>query len=94
MDEKISLYEEENAKIETIVKDVVSEYMNFEKDTYKELIDSEDIAKLLIKYPELNSYQLVVEKVNLYISNNREILFLKEDKINIAKKQWLLYFGG
>ena len=75
---KIEMYQEENTNIETKVKETVRDYMNYEENTYKELIENADLTTLIIKYPELNSNELIKEEINLYIENNNNIKDLKE----------------
>lgn len=92
IDEKIAMYEEENLKIETAIRDTVSNYMAWEADTYREFKVESPIT-LVPCIPELNSDELVKEQTKVYIENNKEIRKLKEKKINLAKKRWKLYFG-
>ena len=84
---------EENTNIETKVKETVRAYMNFEESTYTELIKDADLTTLMIKYPELNSNELVKTEINLYIENNNKIKELKEKKIDKTILKWWLYFG-
>lgn len=93
IDSKLEMYNEENTQIETKVKETVRAYMNFEEETYKELIKNAELEFLIIKYPELNSNELVKKEIELYIENNAKIKELKEEKINLAIKKWWLYFG-
>ena len=93
IEQRIEMYQTENTNIETKVKETVRAYMNYEENTYKELIESADLTTLVIKYPELNSNELIKAEINLYIENNNKIKKLKEDKINITIYKWWLYFG-
>ena len=93
IDKKIEMYSEENAKIEIKVKETVRAYMNYEGDTYKNLIETADLTTLLIKYPELNSNELVKTEIELYKENTKELRTLKEQKINESLIKWWLYFG-
>lgn len=93
IDKKITMYEEENYKIEEKVKNTVRVYMEYEKDTYNDLFEDCDLTTLLVAYPELNSNQLVKSEINLYIENNNKIKKLKEDKINRSIYRFWLYFG-
>lgn len=94
IDEKIEMYQEENASIETKVKETVRAYMDFEQDTYKNLIETADLTTLILKYPELNSNELVKAEIETYKENNAKIKELKEEKINKKTMSWWLYFGG
>lgn len=93
IDEKISMYQEENNKIEKQLDTLVSNYMNYESNTY-EKFKSESSVTLVSMYPELKSDKLVEEQISVYEENNKKIRELKEDKIDLKVKKWLLYFGG
>lgn len=93
IDRKLEMYNEENIKIETKVKETVRAYMNFEEETYKELVKDAELEFLVIKYPELNSNELIKKEIELYIENNAKIKELKEKKINLCTLKWWLYFG-
>lgn len=92
IDEKIAMYEEENAKIEAAISETVSNYMTWESDTYRDFKVESPIT-LVPCIPVLNSDELVKEQIKVYTENNKEIRKLKEDKINLSKKKWKLYFG-
>ena len=93
IDEKIVMYQEENSKIEKQIDTLVSNYMNYESDTY-EKFKSESSITLVSMYPELKSDKLVEEQISVYEENNKKIREFKEDKINLKVKKWWLYFGG
>lgn len=93
IDEKITMYQEENNKIEKQLDTLVSNYMNYESNTYEKL-KSESSVTLVSMYPELKSDKLVEEQISVYEENNKKIRELKEDKINLKVKKWWLYFGG
>lgn len=93
IDEKISMYQEENTKIEKQLDTLISNYMNYESNTY-EKFKSESSITLVSMYPELKSDKLVEEQISVYEENNKKIRELKEDKINLKVKKWWLYFGG
>lgn len=93
IDEKISMYQEENTKIEKQIDTLVSNYMNYESNTY-EKFKSESSITLVSMYPELKSDKLVEEQISVYEENNKKIRELKEDKINLKVKKWWLYLGG
>jgi hypothetical protein len=87
MDEKITMYQEENNKIEKQLDTLVSNYMNYESNTY-EKFKSESSVTLVSMYPELKSDKLVEEQISVYEENNKKIRELKEDKINLKVKKW------
>ena len=94
IDEKLNMYEEENQSIESKVKETIKLYMNYEQETYKNLVETADITTLLIKYPELNSNELVKHEIEIYKNNNDKIKELKEKQIDRSSYNWWLYFGN
>ena len=48
---------------------------------------------LVSLFPELKSDTLVSQQISIYTSNQREIKRLKEEKIDLIKMRWLLFFG-
>ena len=92
IEKKIVAYEENNEEIETQIGTLVQNYMEYEKDTFSS-IKNEDYISLVSLYPELKSDELVQSQMSLYLDNNKKILKLKEQKIDIAKSKWWLYFG-
>ena len=92
IEKKIAAYEESNEEIETQIGTLVQNYMEYEKDTFSS-IKNEDYMSLVSLYPELKSDELVQSQMSLYVDNNKKILKLKEQKIDIAKSKWWLYFG-
>lgn len=93
IEKKIQMYEEENLNIEAKVKETVQAYMNYEKDIYTNLVESENLETLLIKYPELNSNELVKAQIETYKENSNKIKKLKEANIIKPTLAWWLYFG-
>lgn len=92
IDKKIAMYEEENTSIEENIDVIVRSYMNFEASTYGQLKDK-DAINLVSLFPELKSDTLVQQQINVYVSNNNKIKTLKEEKIDLSKEKWKLYFG-
>lgn len=93
VDKKIDMYTQENAEIEQKVKATVQAYTDYEQETYKNLIESADLQTLLIKYPELNSNELVKKEIEIYVCNNDKIKSLKEQKIDKKLIGWWLFFN-
>lgn len=89
---KIAMYEEENTYIEESINDTVKNYMTFESKTYSDL-KAKDAINLVSLFPELKSDTLVKAQIELYINNNNSIKQLKEEKIDLSKLKWRLYFG-
>lgn len=94
IDKKLNMYQEENQSIELKVKETIKLYMNYEQETYKNLVETADITTLLIKYPELNSNELVKHEIEIYKNNNDKIKELKEKQIDRSSYNWWLYFGN
>ncbi len=89
---ELEMYEEENGRIEQQLETTVSNYMQYEATTFKELKDT-DVVSLVSLYPELQSDKLVQSQIDLYINNNQKIKELKEKQIAISKFKFYLYFG-
>lgn len=93
IDAKISMYQEENKKIEKKIEVTVKQYMDFEKDTYKDLkVDS--YINLVNLYPDLKSDKLIQQQIETYNKNSEEIKSLKLEKLNQQAYKWWLHFGG
>lgn len=92
IDNKIAMYEEENASIEERIDLTVKNYMYFEASTYGELKD-QDAITLVSVFPELKSDTLVQKQLKIYVANNNKIKQLKEEKIDLSKSKLELYFG-
>lgn len=92
IDERIALYEEQNSKIESQISTLVEGYMDYESNTFDKLKD-EDVIALISLYPELKADTLVSNQCELYIENNKNIIQLKEEKIRLRPKKFLVYFG-
>lgn len=93
MDKKIELYETENSVIEEKIKNTVREYMEYEENTYKQLLENAELTTMILKYPELNSNELIKAEIETYKENSKKIKELKEEKISKSRKAWWLYFG-
>lgn len=93
IDDKIAMYQEENATIEQDIDRIVEEYLKHEHDTFTDLKTEESSITLVTLFPELKSDTLVQQQLEIYVANNEKIRSLKVEKIDIAKLKWLLYFG-
>lgn len=93
----ITILEEENTEMNNEIKTTVMGTLNTESDFYKELANSNSTSttiSIILKYPELNSIDLVDKYINIYRYNQTEI---KQKKIELAEiRKWkkLLYFGS
>ncbi len=93
IDSKIEMYQEENSNIEQDIDKIVEEYLKHEHDTLSDLKTEESSITLVTLFPELKSDTLVQQQIEIYVANNAKIKSLKEEKINLAKIKWILYFG-
>lgn len=92
IDKKIAMYEEENAKIEQQIVDVVKQYQEYETGIFKD-VAPEGAMALVTLYPELKSDTLVQSQIEVYVENNKAIKELKSMTINASFYRWWLYFG-
>lgn len=92
VDERISMYEEQNAEIESQVETAVKLYMSHEDEIF-ESASPEDYVMLVSLYPDLKSDTLMQKQIELYIDNNKKICELKEEKITAQRSKFWLYFG-
>lgn len=92
LDDKIEMYEEENLRIEQSVNVLVKDYYKHESDTYSSL-KPENAVLFASAYPELQSNDLAMKQLEIYVENNDKIKELKEDQINLSRNRFWLYFG-
>ena len=93
IDDKINLYESENNKIDKQVYSIVENYKGYEKGTFKSVKDK-NADTLISLYPELKTDALVKVQIKIYTSNRKEIIKLKQEKLEQKPLRWWLYFGG
>lgn len=94
IDEKIAIYEDENAAIEAQIAAVVENYKGYEMNALTALKPSESPAIVLSMYPELKADALVSKQIDVYVENNAVIKQLKAEKASYKVYAWWLYFGG
>ena len=92
LDDKIAMYEQENAAIEQSVDVLVKDYYKHESDTYSSL-KPENAVLFASAYPELQSNELATKQLEIYVENNNKIKGLKVDQINLSRNKFWLYFG-
>ena len=92
IDEKITLYEVENEKIELIVEKAIESYKNYESNFYMDF-STEDLITTIFNYPELKTDELLQQQIELYIDNNNQIKNLQKEKLDCKVLAWWLYFG-
>lgn len=90
--EKIQIYEEQNAQIEQSIDAAVKAYCEHEQITYVQMSDG--VALVAAAYPELASSELVKTQMEVWTSNSNELKDLKSDLVDFHRAQYFLYFGG
>ena len=93
IDDRIAMYEEENARIEQQIADVVEQYQKYETDIFREVAPESSVTMVSL-YPELKSDSLVQSQIEIYTENNKTIRDLKDKQIKGNVYRWWLYFGG
>lgn len=93
IDSRIEMYEEENARIEQQIADVVEQYQKYETDIFME-VAPESAVTMVSLYPELKSDSLVQAQIEVYVENNKTIKNLRDQQIKGDVYRWWLYFGG
>ena len=93
IDDKIAMCQEENATIEQDIDRIAKEYLKHEHDTFTDLKTEESSITLVTLFPELKSDTLIQQQLEIYVANNAKIRKLREEKIDIVKLKWILYFG-
>lgn len=93
IDDRIAMYEEENARIEQQVADVVEQYQKYETDIFMEVAPDSAVTMVSL-YPELKSDSLVQAQIEVYTENNKTIRDLRDKQIKGNVYRWWLYFGG
>lgn len=91
--EKIEIYEEQNAQIEQSIDAAVKAYCEHEQITYTQMSDGA-VALVAAAYPELASSELVKAQMDIWTSNSKELKDLKSDLVDFHRAQYFLYFGG
>lgn len=92
VDDKITMYIEENTAIEEQVNILVDEYMDHERSIYGDAKMTSPIVLAQI-YPQIKSDTLISSQIDIYVDNNEIIKQLKLQKINGSIYRWWLYFG-
>lgn len=93
IDTKLKMYEEENAEIEERIKATVQSYKEYEQETFNKIVEKADLQTLILKFPELNSNELVRTEIETYKENNTKIKNLKEAQIDKGIIGWWLFFN-
>lgn len=92
IDDRITMYEEENARIEEQIATIVEQYQKYETEIFTN-VSSDSSITLVSLYPELKSDSLVSSQIEVYVNNNEKIKELREEQIIGSVLRWWLYFG-
>ena len=96
MNERITIYQEENARIEEQIKTTIQVYQDYEQGIFDKVdldkITSEKLLLLTSLYPELKSDTMVQELIQVYIDNNNQLKELKNSKLDYELWRWWLCF--
>lgn len=96
MEERISIYKEENACIEEQIKTAIEVYQDYEKEIFSDIdlegISSEKLLLMTSVYPELKSDSMVQTQIQLYIDNANAIKNLRLEKFDCELWRWWLCF--
>ena len=93
IDTKLAMYEEENTEIEERIKATVQSYKEYEQETFNKIVEKADLQTLILKFPELNSNELVRAEIETFKENNTKIKNLKEAQIDKDIIGWWLFFN-
>ena len=91
--EKIEIYENQNAQIEQSIDAAVKAYCEHEQITYVQMSDGA-VARVAAAYPELASSELVKTQMEVWTSNSHELKKIKSKLVDFNKARYFLYFGG
>ena len=92
VDEKIELYEAENAAIEQRMMEIVQRYQEHEQEIFGEITEKNAMVYITL-YPELRSDSLVEKQMTIYYSNHEKLMYLKEQQLIAPLYRWWVYFG-
>ena len=94
IDDKIAMLEEDNHTIEESLEETIEIYLEEEGDCDEKTITSVDnINDVIYFLPKLESNVLAQKQIQAYVDNKNKIKELKEERIDLSKEKWLLYFG-
>ena len=93
IDEKIAMYQEENAQIEAGVNQIVSKYLEHEEATFAEAVENISPTMVFSMYPELKSNTLVEKEIETYVANQQTLRELKASRYDYELCLWWLWFG-
>lgn len=93
IDQKVAVYEEDNARIEASVSAMVERYINYETDTFTKVSENISPTMVFSMYPELKSDAVVEKEISVYVENQKELRELKLSRYDYEIAKWWLWFG-
>jgi nitrogen fixation/metabolism regulation signal transduction histidine kinase len=82
IDQKIKIYQEENANIETVIHNEVKLHKKYNPED-DERIKETPPELLITTYPELQTSEYIRTQVSIYTENKNKIKGLREDKVKL-----------
>ena len=96
MEERIAIYEEENADIEEQIKIIVESYQDYEEGIFDKVdldkLNSDNLLLLTSIYPELKTNTLIQTQIQVHVDNANEIKKLKTQALDCKIWRWWLCF--
>lgn len=92
IDDKIAMYEEENAAINEEINILIANYQEHEMDVFDAVTEDISPTIVLTLYPDLKSNTLLSKQIDTYVENQKEIKELKCKKLDYEVLKWWLHF--
>lgn len=83
----------ENERLENELYTIITEYEDYEQDTFKNLTPENASTYIVVNYPELKSNTLVDSYIQTLVENKKELQRIELEHIHTATTRWWLYFG-
>lgn len=93
IDNKIELCVEENTQLEAKLVDATNMWLQHQSDIFESISDMQGVTTYLVKYPELQGQEIIIELMDKYDENSTELKQLKNEKINLKGISRLGWFG-
>lgn len=97
MEERVVIYQEENARIEEQIKTAIEAYQDYEQEMFDKVdldkITSEKLILLTSLYPELKADTMVQTQIQVYIDNTTALRELRIKKLDYELWRWWICFA-
>lgn len=90
--EQIALLEQENQIIEERIESLVNDYIEYESDTYSEILTNTNSVEIILLIPALSSSVIIQKQLDIYYTNHAAIVELKQDQIDHRIAFKILFF--